>query len=85
MDPAFGYRGQRLFLKQGSADEGNEQKSELREKVVNQFAAEMDHFSECVLYNKTPHTPGEMGVADMRIVTAIHDAIHNGKPVRLKA
>jgi hypothetical protein len=29
---------------------------------INQFAAEMDHFARCVLNDKTPRTPGEMGL-----------------------
>ena len=52
---------------------------------VEKFAAEMDHFSDCMLNNKTPRTPGAMGVADMRIITAIQAAMHNGKAARLKA
>jgi predicted dehydrogenase len=83
MDPAFGYQGLRLFLKQGSADQGDEQLNELRIKPINQFAAEMDHFSECILNNQTPRTPGEMGLADMRIITAIHEAMRSGKVVRV--
>lgn len=83
MDPAFGYRGQRLFLKKGDAEQGDQQKSELRLEPVNQFAAEMDHFSECVLNNQEPRTPGEMGLADMRIITAIHEAARTDKAARV--
>lgn len=82
MDPAFGYRGQRLFLKESGADQ-SDQKSELRLQPVNQFASEMDHFSDCVMTNKTPRTPGEMGVADMRIIAAIDEATRNSKMVRV--
>jgi predicted dehydrogenase len=82
MDPAFGYRGQRLFLAQSDGEKGN-QKSELKLEAVNQFAAEMDYFSDCLLTGKETRTPGEMGVADMRIVAAVHEAMRNGKTVRL--
>ncbi len=55
----------------------------MRIEAVNQFAAEMDHFSECVLNNREPRTPGEMGLADMRIVTAINESARTGRPVRI--
>ena len=83
MDPAFGYRGQRLSLKQGGAEQGDDKKSELRLQAINQFAAEMDHFSDCVLTGKSPRTPGELGVADMRIIAAIHEAARTSQTVRL--
>jgi predicted dehydrogenase len=83
MDPAFGYRGQRLFLKQGGAEQGDDQKNELRLQAVNQFAAEMDHFSDCLLTGKAPRTPGEMGLADMNIIAAIHEAVRTAKTVRI--
>jgi predicted dehydrogenase len=57
--------------------------SELRLRAVNQFAAEMDHFSECILNNQQPRTPGEMGLADMRIITAIHEAARSNRTVSL--
>lgn len=73
----------RLFLKQGNPEQGGDQKSEIRLQAVNQFAAEMDHFSECVLNNQPPRTPGEIGLADMRIVAAIHEAARTSKVVRI--
>lgn len=85
MDPAFGYTGQRLFMTQGSADQGGAQKTEIHLQPVNHFAAEMDHFAECVISGKDPRTPGEMGLADMRIVTAIHEAARTGKPMRIES
>jgi predicted dehydrogenase len=82
MDPAFGYRGQRLFLAQSNGEQGT-QKSELKLEAVNQFASEMDYFSDCLLSGKELRTPGEMGIADMRIVVAIHEAVQSGKAVRI--
>jgi predicted dehydrogenase len=82
MDPAFGYRGQRLFLAQSNGEQGS-QKSELKLEPVNHFAAEMDDFSDCLLTGKEPRTPGDMGVADMRIIEAVHEAMRSGKTVRL--
>jgi Oxidoreductase family, C-terminal alpha/beta domain len=51
--------------------------------VVDQFAAEMDHFSLCVLEGTAPHTPGEEGLRDMRIITAIYEAARSGETVPL--
>jgi predicted dehydrogenase len=83
MDPAFGYRGQRLFLMEQGEGQGGGRKSELKLEPVNQFAAEMDHFSECVLNDTEPRTPGELGLADMRIVEAVHEAARTGRPARV--
>jgi predicted dehydrogenase len=43
----------------------------------------MDHFSDCVLNNKTPKTPGEEGLRDVRIMMAIYDSARTGKTVRV--
>src|SRR5215831_8413203 len=45
------------------------------------FAAEMDHMSECVMNDKTPLTPGEEGLQDLKIMTAIYQAAREGKTV----
>jgi predicted dehydrogenase len=50
---------------------------------VNHFAAEMDHFSECILQNKDPLTPGEEGLADMRLIAAIEEAARSARAVKL--
>jgi len=52
-------------------------------KEGNQFAAELDHMAECVLENKTPKTPGEEGLKDIRIIMAIYEAARTGKKVKL--
>ncbi|RYD84519.1 MAG: Gfo/Idh/MocA family oxidoreductase [Verrucomicrobiaceae bacterium] len=83
MDPAFSYRGLRLRVKQGESKGGTPQLAEWNVKEVNQFAAEMDHFSECVLQDKLPRTPGEEGLQDMRIIAAIEEAARTGQTVRI--
>lgn len=51
----------------------------------NQFALEMDAFSECILENKTPRTPGEEGLRDVRLIEAIYESARaNGKTITLK-
>ena len=52
-------------------------------REVDHFAAEMDHFSACVLSDKPPRTPGEEGLRDIRIIAAINEAIRTGATVKL--
>lgn len=77
LDPATDYYQHNMTIgsKQG------EQKIALREG--NQFAAELDHMAECVLQNKTPKTPGEEGLRDIRLITAIYEAARTGKTVKV--
>jgi predicted dehydrogenase len=75
MANAFGYSGQKLT----TITKGQKTEHEIGE--VNHFAAEMDHFSECVMENKDPKTPGEEGLADMKVVEAIEEAARTGKKV----
>ena len=83
MDPAFAYRGLRLSVKSGEEEAGTAQKAELQIRQVNHFAAEMDHFSDCILNNRDVRTPGAMGLADMRIIEAIGEAARTGRAVRV--
>jgi predicted dehydrogenase len=39
-----------------------------------QFERQVDHFSECILRNKTPDTPGEEGLRDMKHIQSIYRA-----------
>ena len=78
LDPAFAYRGLGLRVSKG----GKVSEYDLQE--ANHFAKEMDHFSECVLDGKDPRTPGEEGLADMKVLAAIAEAWKTGKAVSLK-
>jgi len=84
MDPAFAYNGLRLVMKRGLEEKGDAQKAELPIPQVNHFAAEMDHFSDCVLNGNDPLTPGEEGLADMRVVAAIEEAVRTGQRVQVR-
>ena len=50
---------------------------------INQFAAEMDDFSQCILENRPTRVPGEEGLRDVKIMTAIYEAAQTGKTVSL--
>ena len=84
IDPAFSYRGLRLRSKLGNAKSGKgAEYAEMFIEQVDHFAAEMDHFSDSVLNGTARRTPGEMGLADMRIVVAIHEAARTGRIVKI--
>jgi predicted dehydrogenase len=77
LDPATWYSGLRLRVQHGTVFEEREL------PVVDHFAAEMDHLSGCVMENQEPLTPGEEGLRDVKIMTAIYEAAMAGKTVRL--
>ena len=49
----------------------------------DQFAAELMHFSECVLERKTPQPSGEEGRADVHIIQALYRSAAERRPVML--
>ena len=77
-EPAISYRG--LNLRIQPPGKGVET---VKNPGVNQFAAEMDHFAQCVMNDKTPDTPGEEGLWDMRVIEAIYQSAREGKTVKL--
>jgi predicted dehydrogenase len=81
MDKAYAYKGQKFTT--ARADGKLERQEELSLAEVNQFAAEMDHFSDCILNNKKPFTPGEEGLQDHLLMEAIYQSAREGKPVKI--
>lgn len=79
LDPAYSYEGLQLTTMK------RKQESEHHLSPVNHFAAEIDHFSECILHEKTPLTPGEEGLADMRVMAAIEEAAATGKMAKVNS
>lgn len=49
----------------------------------NQFAAEMDHFSQSIQENKNPKTGGEEGLQDVRLMQLIYQAAREGKTLKV--
>jgi len=77
LEPATSYTGLRMRVKKGNA---------IEERDLGQrdhFASEMDHFSDCVMNNKEPLTPGEEGWRDLKIMMAIYEAARAGKTIKL--
>lgn len=46
---------------------------------INQQAAQMDDFANCILQKKATRVPGEMGLKDMKVIEAIYRSIASGK------
>jgi glucose-fructose oxidoreductase len=49
--------------------------------VINQQAAQMDDFADCILRKHPTPLPGELGRRDIQIITAIYEAARTGKRV----
>ncbi|MBD2757560.1 Gfo/Idh/MocA family protein [Spirosoma validum] len=81
MDPAFPYTGLKLETSQAQGKDNQIIQHNIADK--DHFATEMDHFSECILENKVPFTPGEEGLQDQKIMEAIYQSAREGKPVKL--
>jgi predicted dehydrogenase len=74
MDPAFTYDGIRGTRSDGRAIEYPD---------IDQFAAEMDDFADSIMSGKPTRVPGEEGLRDVKIMTAIYEAAGSGKSVDL--
>ena len=81
LNPAFPYRGLRLRTARAEGKLERVTEEHLGEK--NQFATEIDHMSQCVTANRMPHTPGEEGLADMRIIEQLYASAQAGHALPL--
>ena len=53
--------------------------------AINQQAAQMDDFADCILTGRKTQVPGELGRRDMKVITAIYEAAATGKRVKVRA
>src|SRR5207244_8177230 len=74
LDPAYNYNSSH-----GTRSDGQE----INLPAVNQFAAEMDDFAQCIMNNKPSKVSGEEGLRDVKIMMAIYESARTGKPVKL--
>lgn len=74
LDPAYNYNGIR-----GRRSDGKE----IRLPEVDQFAAELDDFAQCILNGKPTRVSGEEGLRDVRILMAIYESVKTGGAVKL--
>jgi len=69
MEPAFNYDGLHFSARidgQPPVDEATQYHDPA------QFAMETDHLAECIIENRTPKSPGEEGLRDMRIMVDLY-------------
>ena len=71
---AFTYRGIVCETSQGP----------LNLPAINQQAAQMDDFADCVLTGRDTPVPGELGRRDIQIITAIYEAARTAKKVQVR-
>ena len=81
VDNAFAYNGLQIQQSYAVGQTEHTDHTALMEK--DQFATEMDHFSDCIQQNKKPFSPGEEGLQDQKIMEAIYQSAQTNKPVTL--
>lgn len=72
LDPAFGYGGIK----------GKTSKGPIEFEQVDHFAAELDHFAECITEGTELRVPGQMGLQDLLIMEAIFKAAESGLAIK---
>ncbi len=83
LDPAFAYHG--LRMRTATAKGKSDLMTEIRLPEEDQFALEMDHMAQRAANNERPHTPGQEGLQDMRLIEALYRSAQEGKPIDLPA
>ena len=74
LQPAFNYSGQK-----GKTSDGV-----IEFPKLSQQARQMDDFAQAIKNKRLSPVPGEMGRRDMKIITAIYEAMSTGKRVEIK-
>lgn len=84
IDNAFTYKGLSLKVRRVGKPEGRpSEESEIKIDPQNHFATELDAFARAILDNKPVATPGEEGLADLRVIAAIEEAIRTGRTTKV--
>jgi predicted dehydrogenase len=85
LDPAYEYvQALKVRVQQGDRDRTRQFGKR------DQFAAELDYFSQCILDDRQPEPAGPEGLADVRIIEAMQRSIKSGRwvdismPIRKK-
>jgi predicted dehydrogenase len=73
LEPAYGYGGL----------DGKTSKGPMNIPNINQQAAQMDDFANCVTTKKATRVPGEEGLKDMKVVDAIYRSLDSGKQEKI--
>ena len=79
LDPAYEY-AQGLAYK---VRIGERERRQAQFAKSDQFAPELLYFSDCILKDRDPEPSGEEGLADVRIIEALHRSARTGRWVKL--
>lgn len=79
LDPAYDYSQK---LARSLTIEGKCVKKVFRKR--DQFAAELIHFSDCVLQGRSPEPGGLEGLADVRVIEALYRSAEQQRPVSIE-
>jgi len=79
IEPAYEYAGE---LKWSLSIGGKKQEKTF--PAGDQFAPELEHFSDCILKGTRPEPDGHEGFADVRIVEAIFKSARTGRAVEIQ-
>ncbi len=74
LDPAYYYGGNR-----GRRSDN----TEINMPPVDQFAVELDDFADCIIRKRPTKVSGEMGLNDVKYLTAIYESARKGRPISL--
>lgn len=80
MEPATGYSGHQMRIRRGGRVEAV---TSPPGPGANQFAAQLDHLSQCIIEDREPIVPGEEGLRDVRLMEAIYRSAAEGRRIDL--
>ena len=80
MEPATPYSGHQMRIRREGKEE---QVTPPPGPGANQFAAQLDHLSECIIEDREPIVAGEEGLRDLRIMEAIYRSAREGRRITL--
>ena len=73
LEPAYSYGGLKGYVNDKTMDFPD----------INQQAAQMDAFAQCIMEDKESTVPGEMGMRDVELLQAIYQSAETGKKISL--
>jgi predicted dehydrogenase len=73
LEPAYDYGGIR----------GESSRGPIAFESIDQFAAEIDDFAQCILEDRESKVAGSEGLKDLRVIEAIYESIRSGRTIEL--
>src|SRR5258706_8014977 len=80
-EPFLSYKDLRLFAKMP----GKREREEIVLEPKDHFGSEMDFFAQCIREGREPRTPGEEGLRDMKVITALYESARSGRAIKAGA